>query len=85
MHILDRSSQGTHSNSVTWDHCRVGKGRVILADTFPQSPLRTGLDTFASSSSPELNWVCWITVSQHELHHDTMHKQPASFFAEQSY
>src|SRR4030065_2980201 len=33
---------------------RVGKWRVTSTGTFPQTPLRTGLDNFASSGSPEL-------------------------------
>ena len=42
---------------------RVGKWRVTFSGTFPQTPLRTGLDTFASSGSPELTCFEWVAVS----------------------
>ena len=65
-------------------YSRVGMWRVILADTFPQTPLRTGLDTFASSGSPELKCFERVTVSLCELLHGTSHTPPAFFFALQS-
>lgn len=65
-------------------YSRVGMWRVILADTFPQTPLRTGLDTFVSSGSPELKCFERVTVSLYVLLHGTSHTPPAFFFASQS-
>ncbi len=60
---------------------RVGKWRVTFAGTFPQTPLRTGLDTFASSGSPELICVIKVMLSLHGSHRGTSHTPPVFFSA----
>src|SRR5690606_18489684 len=79
-----RSGGNTHPASGPPGRSRVGIWRVILADTFPQTPLRTGFDTFASSGSPELKCFEWVTVSLCESLHGTSHTPPAFFFASRS-
>jgi len=60
---------------------RVGKWRVTFSGTFPQTPLRTGLDTFASSGSPELTCFEWVTFSLCGLLHGISHTRSVFFFA----
>src|SRR4030043_1457193 len=74
--------QGTLSYHA-W-YSRVGKWRVTFAGTFPQTPLRTGLDTIASSGSPELIWFGWVTVSLNGLQYGISHTPPVFFFAGRS-
>src|SRR4030067_2497927 len=59
---------------------RVGKWRVTFTGTFPQTPLRTGLDTFASSGSPELTCFVWGTGSLSGLQRGLSHNPPLLFF-----